>query len=157
MRNVVEGIQNPFEDEAHEEEEVADEKLEAESEDGFEENFNEEHVFPIEVELKSVDGKRLVLDCEVNAGAQEASIMVTNAALVDPEIKADASKNEYAYSGPQYDQLDEELRGAIDGYANRLISADLIQFISDYAFSKESTQYGVWLENFKQVISKKNN
>lgn len=150
VRNVVEGIEQPFEDEFEgEEEEGSEEKREKESD---ELDFDQEHIFPIEIELRAVDGKRLILDCEINATSEESPLMVTNATIQDPAIKANVDQGQLQYSGPQYEQLDEGLKESLDAYANKLVHGDLVQFISDYSFSKESTQYGVWLENVKSIL-----
>lgn len=145
VRNVVEGVEEPFEDQEFED-------TTAEEKDMEDMDFDQEHVFPLEVEVKAKDGKKLLLDLEVNAGASEDSVMVTNAVIVDPAVPVDNNSGVFSYGGPQYEQLDDGLREAMDAYANRLVTPDLVQFISDYAFSKESTQYGAWLENVKHVI-----
>lgn len=145
VRNVIEGVEEPFEDQEFEDDAIT-------SEDKENIDFNEEHIFPLEVELVTADGKKLILDCEVNASSEESPIMVTNATITDPSVQAHEAKGQYAYGGPQYEQLDDGLREAMDTYANKLVNPELIQFISDYSFSKEATQYGAWLENVKHVI-----
>jgi hypothetical protein len=147
VRNVVEGIEQPFEDDFEGEEPAASE----EKDDGNV-DYESDHIYPIEVEVRSADGKKLILDCEVNAALDENPLMVTNASISDPNVKASSDQGQIPYNGPQYEQLDDGLREAMDAYVNKLVQGDVVQFISDYAFSKESTQYGVWLENVKSVI-----
>ena len=148
VRNVVEGIEQPFEDEFESEEPSATN----EKDDDSNVDYDTDHIYPIEVEIGAPDGKKLVFDCEVNAALDENPLIVTNATITDSSVKVISDPALATYSGPQYEQLDDGLREAIDAYANKLVQGDILQFISDYAFSKESTQYGVWLENVKSVV-----
>jgi hypothetical protein len=170
VRDVVEGSsQDETAMEDNEAQEEDDEVASAENEGGEEEDrvydeadedyMEQEHIFPMELELCSTSGqKKLILDVEYNADLAEKPLVVTNAAIMDvssSNTRSNGSMDEggkYAYTAPQYDQLDEELRASFDAYANRLLHGDALQFISDYAFSKEATQYGKWLEDVKGLL-----
>lgn len=158
VRDVVEGSQEAFgeEEEALEDEEETEmsEENAAEEEDG--DFMDEAHMFPLELEIQH-GTKRLLLQAEYSVEVAEQPLVVTNALLLDDAAsKANVDAGESVYEGPQYHQLDPELRSRMDAYANRLLSGDMLQFISEYGLSKEATQYGKWLEDVKSVVAAAN-
>lgn len=74
--------------------------------------------------------------------------------LADAETAEKDWLRQSLYSGPAYDNLDEELQTLFDRYLEeRGIDADLANFIPDYITVKEQKEYVRWLENVKNFIS----
>ena len=75
-----------------------------------------------------------------------------------PESSASATEQlhnppESLYTGPPFQQLDEEVQGLLEQYLDvRGINAALAQFIPDYIDVKEQKEYLGWLGRVKQFV-----
>ena len=60
---------------------------------------------------------------------------------------------EQLYTGPPFDQLDEEVQTLLEQYLDvRGLDAGLAQFIPDYIDVKEQKEYVAWLERVKRFM-----
>ena len=60
---------------------------------------------------------------------------------------------EHLYTGPPFQQLDEEVQGMLEQYLDvRGINTALALFIPDYIDVKEQREYLGWLERVKDFV-----
>lgn len=65
----------------------------------------------------------------------------------------DSKDMEKTYSGPPFQQLDEEVQSLLESYLNeRGINTELAMFIPEYIDVKEQKEYLGWLRRVKSFI-----
>jgi complement component 1 Q subcomponent-binding protein len=96
----------------------------------------------------------------VHATATESIFVIDNVSFdANASITAETAQTEFesrgTYSGPPWQQLDEELQLLMERYLEeRGINTALALFIPDYAELKEQKEYISWLKNLKSFVDK---
>ena len=96
----------------------------------------------------------------VEATCTEAIFVIDNvrfdaAPPPTPETAQSEFEAESQYSGPPWQQLDEDLQLLFERYLEeRGINSALAMFIPDYAELKEQKEYTAWLKNLKAFVDK---
>ena len=73
----------------------------------------------------------------------------------NPETAQSEYEASSRYSGPPWQQLDEDLQLLFERYLEeRGINSALAMFIPDYAELKEQKEYTAWLKNLKAFVDK---
>ena len=132
-----------FDCQAEEELDPTDEHTEEEGEreDYVDEDADLENPVGIRfhIDMTKSNGDRLV----VEAVAAE-DILIRGVQIIPADTKVPEDDQ---YLGPQFENLNEELQGAIGGYLEEKgIDADMSFFIVSYATHKEQQEYELWLE-----------
>jgi complement component 1 Q subcomponent-binding protein len=95
----------------------------------------------------------------VHATATESIFVIDNVAFESAPVEKETAQSEYEsrsrYSGPPWQQLDEDLQLLMERYLEeRGINTALAVFIPDYAELKEQKEYISWLKNLKSFVDK---
>jgi len=69
------------------------------------------------------------------------------------QIRESYSDRSSQYSGPPFEQLDEEVQGMLEDYLGaRGITSHLASVIPDYVDVKEQKEYLAWLKRVKSFV-----
>ena len=96
----------------------------------------------------------------VHATATESIFVIDNVSYdASSPVTTESAQSEFEsrgrYSGPPWQQLDEELQLLMERYLEeRGINTALALFIPDYAELKEQKEYISWLKNLKSFVDK---
>jgi complement component 1 Q subcomponent-binding protein, mitochondrial len=95
----------------------------------------------------------------VHATATEAVFVIDNVSFDPAPAATETAETEFEsrskYSGPPWQQLDEDLQVLMERYLEeRGINTALAMFIPDYAELKEQKEYISWLKNLKSFVDK---
>ena len=96
----------------------------------------------------------------VHATATESIFVIDNVSFdPNPPASNETAQSEFEgrsrYSGPPWQQLDEDLQLLMERYLEeRGINTALAMFIPDYAELKEQKEYISWLKNLKSFVDK---
>ena len=95
----------------------------------------------------------------VHATATESIFVIDNVAFESAPAEQETAQSEFEsrsrYSGPPWQQLDEDLQLLMERYLEeRGINTALATFIPDYAELKEQKEYISWLKNLKSFVDK---
>lgn len=96
----------------------------------------------------------------VHATATESIFVIDNVSFDNsPLPTTETAQTEFEarsrYSGPPWQQLDEDLQLLMERYLEeRGINTALAIFIPDYAEMKEQKEYISWLKNLKSFVDK---
>jgi len=84
---------------------------------------------------------------------QQITPVAETGASAAEQIREALSQRSSQYSGPPFDQLDDELQNFLDEYlAVRGISSQLANFVPDYVDVKEQKEYLGWLNRVKEFV-----
>lgn len=118
--------------------------------DGDQDDNNESSFHPtisLVVSIEKGEGPFLEFGCNLNADELEIESMAMK--------KLDAPDDEGAYQGPEFSDLDENLRKAWHKYLEvRGIKGSLFDFLLEYMVNKDDKEYLAWLKNLKKFIEK---
>lgn len=90
-------------------------------------------------------GKSLVFECK-----SDGQYFVVQHASVEP---AGQELEESAYTGPAYEELDEDLQAKFEAYlAERGINQDLAAYLLPLVHDKEQREYMHWLEEVEEFV-----
>ncbi|MCL7030905.1 hypothetical protein MKW94_005799 [Papaver nudicaule] len=104
-----------------------------------------EFSIPMKVTISKGDGPSLELCC---FGIPNA-VDIFSISLPRPEL----SPNQIPYKGPEFLDLDENLRKSFERYLEvRGISGDLANYLHKYMTKKEGKEYTEWLKNMKEFV-----
>ena len=98
---------------------------------------------------------RLVAECRSDG----SYLQILHAALessspLSDDAGADDAADEYAYTGPVFDELDDGLQGELEAYlASRGVDAALGGAVAALAAAKEQAEYVGWLEKLKAFVA----
>ncbi|KAF5742696.1 hypothetical protein HS088_TW09G00748 [Tripterygium wilfordii] len=93
--------------------------------------------------------KKSGLALEFNCVAYPDEIAIDGLSVRHPEN----SEDQFAYEGPDFHDLDENLRKAFLKYLEiRGIKSSTTNFLHEYMINKDSREYLFWLNNFKKFI-----
>ncbi|KAI1129756.1 mitochondrial glycoprotein [Nemania abortiva] len=125
-----------------------------------EEGLDEEAEGPIPFRLNIVVEKPGQGALNIEAMAQDGSILVENFYYYkDPKMAHSSSPEavhgaEDVYPGPMFSSLDEDLQLLMERYLEeRGISQAMAIFVPDYMDLKEQREYQSWLENVKNFVA----
>lgn len=95
----------------------------------------------------------------VHATTTESIFVIDNVSYDPSPAATETAQSEFElrgkYSGPPWQQLDEELQLLMERYLEeRGINTALAIFIPDYAELKEQKEYISWLKNLKSFVDK---
>jgi complement component 1 Q subcomponent-binding protein, mitochondrial len=96
----------------------------------------------------------------VHATATESIFVIDNVSFDPaPSVSPETAQSEFEarsrYSGPPWQQIDEDLQLLMERYLEeRGINTALAMFIPDYAELKEQKEYISWLKNLKSFVDK---
>ncbi|KAE8099328.1 hypothetical protein FH972_017319 [Carpinus fangiana] len=83
--------------------------------------------------------------------ASDGEICIDSLAMKQPEV----SEDQPAYEGPEFNDLDENLKKAFHKYLEcRGINTTTAMFLGEYMRNKDSEEYLLWLKNIKSFIEK---
>lgn len=83
-----------------------------------------------------------------------SGVDVRNVHYAPADADLDTLGNKGQYTGPVYDELDEELRAAFDGYVVELgVDTEFASGACQYADAKEQTEYVHWLSSVKEYLN----
>jgi complement component 1 Q subcomponent-binding protein len=84
---------------------------------------------------------------------QQITPVAETSASAAEQIRESLYQRSNQYSGPPFEQLDEELQVYLDEYlAVRGISTPLANLVPDYVDVKEQKEYMGWLKSVKQFV-----
>ncbi|XP_062166704.1 uncharacterized protein At2g39795, mitochondrial-like [Alnus glutinosa] len=111
-----------------------------EEEDGFER-------IPLFVSITKESGVSL----QFGVTASDNEICIDSLSFKQPEV----SEDQLAYEGPEFNDLDENLKTAFHKYLeHRGINTTTAKFLSGYMRNKDSKEYLLWLKNLKNFVEK---
>ena len=95
----------------------------------------------------------------VHATDTESIFVIDNVSFDAAAATTETAQSEFEsrskYSGPPWQQLDEDLQLLMERYLEeRGINTALAMFIPDYAELKEQKEYISWLKNLKSFVDK---
>jgi len=84
---------------------------------------------------------------------QQITPIAESSASAAEQIRESLSQRSSQYSGPPFDQLDEELQTLLDEYLSvRGLSSQLANLVPDYVDVKEQKEYLGWLNSVKEFV-----
>ncbi|KAJ4977981.1 hypothetical protein NE237_008761 [Protea cynaroides] len=97
------------------------------------------------ISVSKGSGFRLEFGCT----AYPDEITIDSLSVKDPE----ASEDQIAYEGPDFEDLDENLQTAFHKYLEiRGMKPSTTNFLHEFMISKDSREYLMWLKNLKKFI-----
>lgn len=95
----------------------------------------------------------------VHATCTESIFVIDNVSFDTAPVEVETAQTEFEsrskYSGPPWQQLDEDLQLLMERYLEeRGINTALALFVPDYAELKEQKEYISWLKNLKAFVDK---
>ncbi|KAL5809250.1 hypothetical protein ACOSQ3_029941 [Xanthoceras sorbifolium] len=125
--------------------------VEGADEDGDDDNEDDEadnrYTIPLVVSITRGSGTCL----EFGATASPDEIQIDSLSIKQPE----ASEDQIAYEGPDFEDLDENLQKAFHKYLEiRGIKPSTTNFLHAYMINKDSKEYLGWLNNLKKFVEK---
>ncbi|KAJ7960167.1 Mitochondrial glycoprotein [Quillaja saponaria] len=100
---------------------------------------------PLVVNVSKKDGPCMEFSCT----AYPNEITLYAVAIIDPEFAED----EFAYEGPNFNDLDENLQKAFHKYLEiRGIKPCITSFLHEYMIDKDRREYLLWLKKVKKFI-----
>ncbi len=129
---------------ANEHEEFEENEVEDPLEDEDASSYGNYSSFPMVVEV-SRDGKSLAFECLAEQSEDSSTLTVEN-------VRFEGADS--AYTGPAYEQLDEELKEAFDQFVAKIVKPEeMIDFIQIYSQAIESHEYKNWLESVEKMLN----
>jgi complement component 1 Q subcomponent-binding protein len=84
---------------------------------------------------------------------QQITPVSESSASAVEQIREALSQRSNQYSGPPFEQLDEDLQSMLDDYLGvRGISSNLANLVPDYVDVKEQKEYLGWLSRVKNFV-----
>ncbi|MCL7047348.1 hypothetical protein MKW94_023615 [Papaver nudicaule] len=134
-----------------EEDEEEEKEGEAEKDKDEEEEDDEEESDPRYVELVVNVSKKSEPTLEFSVTAEADGITINSLAVKYPN----ASDEDIPYAGPEFEDLDENLKEAFYDYLEvRGIQPSIAQFLYEYMAGKELKEYTGWLKTVKNFVAK---
>jgi complement component 1 Q subcomponent-binding protein len=97
------------------------------------------------------NGQQLVFDC-----AAGAEVEIRNINIIPEGVKYESEATNELYSGPNFADLDDNLKDAFYEYlSERKIDADFSFFVAAYAHDKEQREYTQWLKSVGEFVGSK--
>lgn len=120
---------------------------EDEDEGSNEDEANERTSIPLVVNISKGNGMHL----EFGVTAFPDEITIDSLSIKQPGD----SEDQLAYEGPDFNDLDENLRKAFHKYLEiRGIKPSLTNFLHEYMINKDNREYLQWLNNLKKFVEK---
>jgi len=103
------------------------------------------------VTVEKSDGSGVVLYCSTFNGDPSARFLIGSMKVYESAEQRDAPSS---YNGPVFEDLDQGLQEAVDGWLSSLgVNHELCDFIDACAVDKEQREYMGWLNVMNKVIS----
>lgn len=131
----------------YEEEDSTEMEAEGEEEDYEEDMEYEQQPFTLTAEIHRPSvfpEKFMELELEATNTADKPTMYLNNISMQRKEPV------DCAYSGPQFENLDEELREVFDKWTEKNLS-HLVPFVADFSVAKEAVDYDGWLHDLKKM------
>ncbi|KAK8999541.1 hypothetical protein V6N11_070702 [Hibiscus sabdariffa] len=128
---------------------VLEYKIQCAEEDGSDQVEGTPSGFPFEIEdipgIQTKDGSNLEFNCTASPDHIEIDSLYFRS--------TDAEEDELAYEGPDFHDLDDNLKEAFNKYLEvRGIEPSATNFLHEYMINKNNREYLNWLKNLKKFV-----